>query len=135
MPARNSAQRSTGAMPSQRQLRVGELVRHKLSQMLARGEVHDDVLSAHVVSIPEVRMSPDLKIATVYVMPLGGGDVDEVLVALNANRKYIRGEVARAVALKFAPDMRFRADDTFDEAMRIDALLNSPKVRQDIKSS
>jgi len=132
MPARNSPQKSTGTGLSQRQLRVGELVRHKLSEMLSRGEIHDDVLSAVVITIPEVRMSPDLKIATAYVMPLGGGDMGEVLAALNANRKYIRSEVARAVALKFAPDVRFREDDTFDEAMRIDALLNSPKVRQDI---
>jgi len=124
-------QKNTVPGPSQRQLRVGELVRHKLSEMLSRGEIHDDVLSAHVITIPEVRMSPDLKIATAYVMPLGGGDLNKVLAALNANRKYIRGEVARAVALKFAPDVRFRADDTFDEAMRIDALLNSPKVRRD----
>jgi len=135
MPARTSASRSIRKGLSQRQLRVGELVRHKLSEMLARNEIHDDVLSANVITIPEVRMSPDLKIATAYVMPLGGGDVTEVISALNANRKYIRGEVARTVALKFAPDVRFRADDTFDEAMRIDSLLNSPKVRQDTETS
>ncbi len=132
MPARRPAHTSTATGVSQRQLRVGELVRHKLSEMLSRGEIHDDVLSAHLVTIPEVRMSPDLKIATAYVMPLGGGDMQDVIAALNANRKYIRSEIARAVALKFAPDIRFRADDTFDEAMRIDSLLNSPKVRQDI---
>lgn len=129
----NRASRQKGSTaPSQRQLRVGELVRHKLSEMLSRGEIHDDVLAAHVVTIPEVRMSPDLKIATAYVMPLGGGDIAAVLAALNSNRKYIRGEVARAVALKFAPDVRFRADETFDEAMRIDELLNSPNVRRDV---
>ena len=129
----NRASRQKGSTaPSQRQLRVGELVRHKLSEMLSRGEIHDDVLAAHVVTIPEVRMSPDLKIATAYVMPLGGGDIAAVHAELNSNRKYIRGEVARAVALKFAPDVRFRADETFDEAMRIDELLNSPNVRRDV---
>ena len=131
MPARNK----TSKGPSQRQLRVGELVRHKLSEMLSRGEIHDDVLASQVITIPEVRMSPDLKIATAYVMPLGGGDMAQVIAALNNNRKYIRGEVARAVALKFAPDVRFMADESFDEASRIDALLNSPRVRQDIEQS
>ena len=119
------------AGPSQRQLRVGELVRHKLAEMLSRGEIHDDVLARHVVSIPEVRMSPDLKLATVYVMPLGGEDVRPVLDALERHKRYIRGEVAHAVNMKYAPDLRFRFDETFDEGARIDALLSSPKVRQD----
>ncbi len=135
MAARKPTRRSSPSAPSQRQLRVGELVRHKLAEMLARGEVHDDVLAGQAITVPEVRMSPDLKIATAYVMPLGGGDVGRVIAALNANRKFIRGEVARAVALKFAPDLRFRADETYDEAMRIDTLLNSPKVRQDLENS
>ncbi|MGI9522180.1 MAG: 30S ribosome-binding factor RbfA [Hyphomicrobiaceae bacterium] len=130
MPARR-----TTTAPSQRQLRVGELIRHKLSEMLSRGEIHDNVLTLHVVTIPEVRMSPDLKIATAYVMPLGGGDSADVVAALNNNRKFIRGEVARAVALKFAPDLRFRFDETFDEATRIDAILNSPRVRRDTQDS
>lgn len=125
--------RQRPAGPSQRQLRVGELIRHKLSEMLSRGEIHDDVIGGHVITIPEVRMSPDLKIATAYVLPLGGGEIEPVIAALQANRKFIRREVARAVALKFAPDVRFRADESFDEAMRIDALLNSEKVRQDIE--
>ncbi|MEM6496172.1 MAG: 30S ribosome-binding factor RbfA, partial [Pseudomonadota bacterium] len=105
------AARSAQKAPSQRQLRVGELVRHKLSEMLTRGEIHDEELAAHFITIPEVRMSPDLKIATAFVMPLGGGEMDGVITALNRNRKFIRGEVARAVALKFAPDVRFRPDD------------------------
>ena len=84
--------------------------------MLARGEIHDDVLAAHVVTVPEVRMSPDLRLATIYVMPLGGKDVEPVLAALERNKRYIRGEVAQAVNLKFAPDIRFLADETFDEA-------------------
>ena len=132
MSGNRATRQKSSAAPSQRQLRVGELVRHKLSEMLSRGEIHDDILAAHVVTIPEVRMSPDLKIATAYVMPLGGGDIAAVIAALNGNRKYIRGEIARAVALKFAPEVRFRADESFDEAMRIDELLNSPKVRRDV---
>ena len=116
---------------SQRQLRIGELVRHKVAEMLARGEIHDDTLAGHVITIPEVRLSPDLKLATIYVMPLGGEDAKPVLAALDRHKRFIRGEVAEAVNLKFAPDIRFKFDDTYDEANRIDALLDSPKVRQD----
>jgi ribosome-binding factor A len=118
--------------PSQRQLRVGELVRHALAELLARGEIHDEVLASQALTIPEVRMSPDLRLATIFVMPLGGKDIEAVLAALEANKRYIRGEVARAVNLKFAPEVRFRADQTFDEALRIDRLLASDKVRQDL---
>ena len=118
--------------PSQRQLRVGELIRHALAEMLARGEIYDDVLAAHVVTIPEVRMSPDLRLASIYVMPLGGKDVKPVLAALERNKKYIRGEIAHEVNLKFAPDIRFMADETFDEADRIERLLASDKVRKDL---
>lgn len=117
--------------PTQRQLRVGEVIRHSLAELLARGEIHDDVLSSHVVTIPEVRMSPDLKVATIYVMPLGGKDTAAVIKALERNDRFIRGVVARAVNLKFAPQVRFRKDETFEEASRIDALLASPRVRQD----
>ena len=118
--------------PSQRMLRVGELVRHKLADMLSRGDIHDDVLQSHVITIPEVRMSPDLKLATAYVMPLGGDNIKPVLAALERNRKFIRGEVAHTLNLKFAPDVRFREDESFGEATRIDALLDSPKVKQDL---
>ncbi len=118
--------------PSQRQLRVGELVRHKLAELLARGEIHDDVIASHVITVPEVRLSHDLKLATVYVVALGGTDTDAVIEALERNKRFIRAEVARAVNLKFAPDVRFRRDETFEEASRIDALLASPKVRQDV---
>ena len=118
--------------PSQRMLRVGEMIRHELSAVLARGEIHDDVLAANVITIPEVRMSPDLKLATVYVMPLGGQNIEAVVAALNNHRKYIRSIIAKAVNLKFAPEVRFRHDETFDEASRIDALLHSPRVRADI---
>lgn len=117
--------------PSQRMLRVGEMIRHALAEMLTRGDIHDDVLASHVVTIPEVRMSPDLKLATVYVMPLGGKDVAPVIAALDSHKRYIRSEIAHAVNLKFAPDLRFRQDASFEEATRIDRLLDSPKVRQD----
>ena len=119
--------------PTQRQLRVGESVRHALAQLLTRGEIHDDTIASHVITVTEVRMSPDLKIATAYIMPLGGVDLKPVLEALDRNKKFIRAEVAHAVNLKYAPDIRFREDDTFEEAMRIDRLLHSPKVRQDIE--
>ncbi|HRD75070.1 MAG TPA: 30S ribosome-binding factor RbfA [Hyphomicrobiaceae bacterium] len=117
---------------SQRQLRVGELMRHKLAEMLARGEIHDPVITGAVITIPEVRMSPDLRTATIYVMPLGGKDLKPIIAALERNKRFIRGVVAQAVNLKFAPDIRFRADDTFDEVLRIEKLLASPKVRQDV---
>lgn len=130
--AKHSHKTAQHSAPSQRQLRVGELVRHKLSEMLSRGDIHDDVLASHVVTVPEVRLSPDLKLATVYVIPLGGTDTDEVLEALNRHKKYIRGEIAHAVDLKFAPELRFRRDETFDEASRIDELLSKPQVRHDV---
>ncbi|TDR87075.1 30S ribosome-binding factor RbfA [Enterovirga rhinocerotis] len=118
--------------PSQRQQRVAELVRHALAEVLQRGDVHDPVLAGHVVTIPEVRMSPDLKLATAYIMPLGGKDEKAVLEALERNRKVLRTEVAHRLSnMKYAPDLRFRRDETFDEAARIDALLNSDKVRRD----
>lgn len=119
--------------PSQRQLRVGETIRHALAELLVRGEIHDDTIASHVITVTEVRMSPDLKLATAYIMPLGGADLKSVLAALEKNRKFIRSEVAHAVNLKFAPDIRFREDETFEEAMRIERLLHSPKVRQDIE--
>src|SRR5437868_12861313 len=106
--------RDTSPSGSQRQLRVGELVRHAISDILAQGNVHDPVLEGHLVTVPEVRMSADLKLATVYVMPLGGRDVGEVVAALERNKKFVRGEVAHRVNLKFAPDIRFRADERFD---------------------
>jgi ribosome-binding factor A len=120
--------------PSQRQLRVGELVRHALSEILARGEVTDDVLSSHVVTVPEVRMSPDLRLATAYVMPLGGKDADVVIGALDRHKRFLRTEIAQRINLKFAPEIRFRRDESFDEAARIDQLLHSDKVRRDLEA-
>ena len=119
--------------PSQRQQRVAELVRHALSEVLARGNIQDEVIANHVITIPEVRMSPDLKLATAYVMPLGGRDESAVLAALDRHRKALRQEVARRVNLKFAPDLRFRRDESFDEAARIDALLRSERVQRDTR--
>ena len=129
MPRRHSGKSTT---PSQRQLRVAELIRHALAELLTRGEIHDEALASHALAIPEVRMSPDLRLATIYVMPLGGREVAPLLAALESNKRYIRGEVARSVNLKFAPDVRFRADETSDQALRIDRLLASDKVRQDL---
>jgi ribosome-binding factor A len=119
--------------PTQRQLRVGELIRHAMAEMLTRGEVHDPVLEGHLITVPEVRMSADLRLATIYVMPLGGRDEGEVVAALDRHKRYLRGEIAHRVNLKFAPDIRFRIDERFDEADRIDKLLRSPDVTRDLK--
>jgi ribosome-binding factor A len=119
--------------PSQRALRASELVRHALAEILSRGEVHDPVIQGHMITVPEVRMSPDLRQATVYVMPLGGRDEKEVVAALERNKKFLRGEIARRVNLKFAPEIRFRLDERFDEAERIEKLLRTPEVRRDLE--
>jgi ribosome-binding factor A len=118
--------------PGQRQLRVGELIRHTVAELLARGDIHDPVLAGHLVTVPEVRMSPDLRLATIFVMPLGGRDGAQVIEALERNKRYLRGVIARRVNLKFAPDIRFRIDDRFDEAERIEKLLRSPAVKRDL---
>ena len=131
-PKSRLATPGANAGPTQRMLRVGEMIRHELAAVLSRGEIHDETLASTVVTIPEVRMSTDLKLATVYVMPLGGLNVEAVVAALNKNQKYIRSVIAKSINLKFAPEVRFRHDETFDEAMRIDKLLHSAKVRQDL---
>jgi ribosome-binding factor A len=125
--------RQNTAGPSQRALRAGELVRHAVAEILARGEVHDPVIEGHLITVPEVRMSPDLRQATIYVMPLGGRDEQAVVDALERNKRYLRGEIARRVNLKFAPDIRFRLDERFDEAERIEKLLRTPEVRRDLE--
>jgi len=117
---------------SQRQLRVGELVRHALADMLTRGDVHDPVIEGHMITIPEVRVTADLRLATIYVMPMGGRDAEEVVAAFERNKKYLRTEIAHRINLKFAPDIRFRVDDRFAEAERIDRLLRSPDVKRDL---
>ncbi|RYB02296.1 30S ribosome-binding factor RbfA [Lichenibacterium ramalinae] len=123
----------SGAQPSQRMLRVGELVRHVVAEMLSRGAMPDPVLEKHVITVPEVRMSPDLKLANVYVMPLGGGDVKAVIEALDKQKKFLRTELAHKVNLKFAPDLKFRVDESFEKSARIDALLASPVVQRDLQ--
>jgi len=124
--------RAQPAGGSQRQLRVGELIRHELAAMLSRGDVHDPVIEAHMITVPEVRMSPDLRLATIYIVPLGGRDEKDVLEALDRNKRYLRGEIARRVNLKFAPEIRFRIDERFDEAERIEKLLRTPDVQRDL---
>ncbi|HEV2747446.1 MAG TPA: 30S ribosome-binding factor RbfA [Allosphingosinicella sp.] len=117
---------------SVRLLRVGEQVRHALSEILMRGDVHDEVLASHAVSVTEVRMSPDLRHATVFVKPLLGSDEAEVLAALKSNVRYLRGEVARRVNTKYAAMLKFLPDESFDEGSHIDNLLRSPKVAADL---
>ena len=124
--------RKGGTGPSQRQLRVSELIRHALAEMIQRGDIHDEVLASHIVTIPEVRLSPDLKLATVYVMPLGGVDEKPVIAALEKHKGYLRSEIAHRVNMKYAPDLRFRRDETFDEAERINTLLRSDVVKRDL---
>ncbi|MFZ3352375.1 MAG: 30S ribosome-binding factor RbfA [Xanthobacteraceae bacterium] len=129
---RHQHHRDQDAGGSQRQLRVGELIRHELAGMLSRGDIHDPVVEKHMITVPEVRMSPDLRLATIYIMPLGGRDEQEVLDALERNKKYVRGEISRRVNLKFAPEVRFRLDERFSEAERIEKLLRTPVVQRDL---
>lgn len=117
---------------SVRLLRVGEQVRHALSDILMRGDVHDEVLASHSVSITEVRMSPDLRHATVFVKPLLGADEAEVIQALKRNVRYLRGEVSRRVNTKYAADLKFLPDESFDTGSHIDELLRSPQVARDL---
>lgn len=116
---------------SVRLLRIGEQVRHVLAGLLQRGEVRDPVLESTIVSVSEVRVSPDLRIATVYVKALGGDD-REVITALARNARYLRGVVAHAMSTKYTPELRFRVDESYDTAGRIDALLRDPKVARDL---
>lgn len=125
-------QQSTPEQHSVRLLKVGEQVRHVLSEILTRQQVHDDTLSGHTVSVTEVRMSPDLRLATVYVKSLLGVDEEAVLKALRTNTAYFQKEVAQRLKLRNAAKIRFRADETFDEASRIDTLLSDPRVQRDL---
>jgi ribosome-binding factor A len=125
-------QKDTSETRSVRLLRVGEQVRHALSDILARGDVHDETLASHLVSITEVRMSTDLRHATVFAKPLLGKDEAVVLKALRTNTAYLQSEVARRVNMKYAAKLKFLADDSFDEGSHIDALLRDPKVARDL---
>jgi ribosome-binding factor A len=129
---RHKQKRDPSPSGSQRQLRVGELVRHAMADMLTRGEVHDPVIEGHLITVPEVRMSADLRLATIYVMPMGGRDAEQVVAAFERHKKFLRAEIAHRVNLKFAPDIRFRIDERFAEAERIDKLLRSPAVKRDL---
>jgi ribosome-binding factor A len=125
--------KATSSAPSQRMLRVGEQVRAAITQVLQRGEVRDDLIEKTVISISEVRMSPDLKIATAYVTPLGVKDHDSVIAALNKNAKFIRGRLGNQLRqMKYMPEVRFRDDTSFDNYQKIDALLRSPEVQRDL---
>jgi ribosome-binding factor A len=130
MPRHQRNDQASGG--SQRQLRVGELIRHEFADMLTRGDIHDPVIQAHLITVPEVRMTGDLRLATIYVMPLGGRDIEAVIAALDRNKRYVRGEIGRRVNLKFAPEIRFRVDERFDEAERIEKLLRTPAVQRDL---
>jgi ribosome-binding factor A len=133
MRAMSTKRSQTGSGPSQRQLRVGELIRRTLSDVLNRGEIHDPVLAATPVTVGEVACSPDLKIATVYVMPLmGSAPVAEVIAALARHRAELRRRVAADLTLKFAPDLRFRPDETFDRLDETRRLFADPAVRRDL---
>ena len=113
-------------------MRVGELIRHAIADMLTHGNMHDPVIEGHIITVPEVRMIARSGLATIYVMPLGGRDAEMVIAALERNKRYLRGEIARRVNLKFAPDIRFRVDERFDEAERIEKLLRTPAVQRDL---
>lgn len=125
-------QTTTPETRSVRTLRVGEQVRHVLSEILARGDVHDDLLSRQPVSVTEVRMSPDLRHATVFVKPLLGRDEEAVLKALRTNTAYLQREVAARVRQKYAAKLKFLADESFDEGSHIDSLLRAPQVARDL---
>ena len=125
-------QQSTPEQQSVRVLKVGERVRHILSELLARGEAHDDVLRASNIAVTEVRMTPDLRNAKAYVKPLLGEDEAIVLKALRTNTAFFQKEVAQRLGLKFAPKLKFQADESFDEADRIEKLLSDPKVLRDL---
>jgi len=114
-------------------LRVGELVRHALAGLFARGEIEDPALGGAVITVPEVRMSNDLKLANTYVMPLGGERAEEIAAALNRHQKFIRGRISSELGLKFVPELRFFVDETFEQFGRIDALLRSDRVRRDVE--
>jgi ribosome-binding factor A len=124
---------SSAKGPSQRQLKVGELIRHALAEIFSRGEIVDEVLSRHSLTVPEVRMTPDLKLATAYVLTLGGGEASEAVEHLNKHKRFLRGEVARRVNMRYMPELRFKVDTSFEASTRIDELLASPDVARDLK--
>ncbi len=129
-----SADGHSSNTPSQRQLRVGELVRHEMSEILTRGGFHDPELQGRIITVPEVRMTPDLKTALVFIMPLGGAGEAEIVAALNRNKKRIRGLLSRKMTLKYMPGLKFEIDRSFQASSRINELLRSPEVARDLNS-
>jgi ribosome-binding factor A len=129
--ARSSSSKPSGS--SQRMLRVGELIRHALVEVFFHEGIHDPILESHTITFPEVKMTPDLRHATIFVMPLGGKDTDKVIEALNKNKRWLRGALAKRLDMRYMPDLHFRADERFDEAERIERLLHSPEVARDLK--
>jgi len=130
-----SPSRSQPQGPSQRQLRAGELVRHALVEILREADIADPALEGVSVTVTEVRMSPDLRHATVFVEPLGGGHAPEVVAGMNRHARFLRGRLGRAVELKFTPELKFVHDESFDEAARMDRLFEDPRVRRDIQTT
>jgi ribosome-binding factor A len=124
--------RDKSKAPSQRQLKVGELIRHALAEIFARGASTDDVLNRLSLTVPEVRMSPDLKLATIFVLTLGGSEAQEAVDHLNQHKRYLRGVLAKRVSLKFMPELRFKVDTSFASSARIDELLARPEVARDL---
>ncbi|HWE45613.1 MAG TPA: 30S ribosome-binding factor RbfA [Caulobacteraceae bacterium] len=132
MSRRNESRGPAPAGPSQRQLRAGELIRHALVEVLREQEIHDPELEGVSVTVTEVRMSPDLKHATCFVEPLGGGHASEVVTALNRHGRFLRGALGRHIEMKFTPELRFLHDESFNEAARIERLFDDPRVRRDL---
>ncbi|HVT55600.1 MAG TPA: 30S ribosome-binding factor RbfA [Xanthobacteraceae bacterium] len=128
---RSSHSKPSGA--SQRMLRVGELIRHAIVDVFIHEGIHDPVLETHTITFPEVKMTADLRHATIYVMPLGGKDTGAVIEALNKHKRWLRGVLAKRVEMRYMPELHFRVDERFDEADRIERLLHSPKVARDLK--
>ena len=130
----NNHRRDAHAGPSQRQLRVGELLRRELADMLGRGDIHDPDLDGISITVGEVRMSPDLRQAWVYVLPLGGQNADTIVEALSRNRKEIRHNITKNITLKYSPDLKFVADSSFDRMDATRALFEDEKVKRDVLS-
>ena len=124
--------RDKGKAPSQRQLKVGELIRHALAEIFSRGDINDELLERYSLTVPEVRMTPDLKLATAYVLPLGGGEAEAAVAQLEKHKRYLRGLLAKRVHMKFMPELRFKVDTSFEASARIDELLASSKVARDL---
>ncbi len=131
MKRKNSGREAAG--PSQRQLRAGELVRHALVEILREEEIHDEAMAGVSVTVTEVRMSPDLRHATCFVEPLGGGHASEVVAALNRHARFLRGQLGRHIDMKFTPDLRFVHDESFEAAGHMDRLFADPRVRADLE--